>query len=88
MLGASVSQVFLLLTKDFIILVIISCVIASPVAFYFLQNWLLQYSYRIQIGPGVFILASVIAIVITVATISFQAIKAALMTPAKSIRTE
>ena len=87
-LGASVPQVFLLLTKDFIILVIISCVIASPVAFYFLQNWLQQYSYRIRIGPGVFILSSILAIFITVVTISFQAIKAALMAPAKSLRTE
>ena len=49
-LGASVSQVWLLLSKDFIVLVLISCVIASPVAFYFLQNWLLKYDYRISIG--------------------------------------
>jgi putative ABC transport system permease protein len=87
-LGASVAQVFLLLTKDFIVLVIISCIIASPIAFYFLQNWLQQYYYRISIGPLVFIIASATAIIITVATISFQAIKAALANPVKSLRTE
>ncbi|MEJ7679063.1 MAG: FtsX-like permease family protein [Segetibacter sp.] len=87
-LGASISQVWLLLSKDFIVLVIISCVIASPVAFYFLQNWLQKYQYRISIGAGVFILAAVMAMVITLVTISFQAIKAAVANPVKSLRTE
>ncbi len=87
-LGASVSQVWLLLSKDFIVLVLISCVIASPVALHFLQNWLQKYSYRIQIGAGVFILAAAIAIVITLITISFQAIRAAIANPVKSLRTE
>jgi ABC-type antimicrobial peptide transport system permease subunit len=87
-LGASVSQVWLLLSKDFIILVLISCVIASPIAFYFLQQWLQGYYYRITIGPWVFIVAALLAIVITVVTISFQAIKAALMNPVKSLRPE
>ncbi|HZE84743.1 MAG TPA: FtsX-like permease family protein, partial [Puia sp.] len=85
-LGASVSQVWLLLSKDFILLVLISCVIAAPVAFYFLQNWLQKYNYRISIGPGVFIAAAVGAIVITLLTISFQAIRAALMNPVRSLR--
>ena len=87
-LGASVSQLFLLLTKDFIVLVVISCIIASPVAFFFLQNWLQQYSYRINIGPAVFIAAAIIAMAITVITISYQAIRAALANPAKSLKTE
>jgi len=87
-LGASVSQVWLLLSKDFIVLVIISCVIASPVAFYFLQNWLQKYDYRITISPFVFIMAGIAAIVITIITISFQAIKAAIANPVKSLRTE
>jgi len=87
-LGASVSQVWLLLSKDFIVLVIISCVIASPVAFYLLQHWLLKYDYRISIGPSVFIISAVMAIVITIITISFQAIKAAVANPVKSLRTE
>ena len=87
-LGASVSQVWLLLSKDFILLVVISCVIASPVAFYFLHEWLQKYNYRINIGPGVFIISAAMAIVITIVTISFQAIKAAIANPVKSLRTE
>jgi putative ABC transport system permease protein len=87
-LGASVSQVLLLLTKDFILLVGISCLIASPIAFYFVQNWLHQYYYRIRIGPGVFVISAILAIVIAVVTVSFQAVKAALMNPVRSLRQE
>ena len=87
-LGASVSQVWLLLSKDFIVLVVISCVIATPVALYFLQGWLRQYTYRIQIGAGAFVWAAAIAICITVCTISVQAIRAALMNPVRSLRSE
>jgi ABC-type antimicrobial peptide transport system permease subunit len=87
-LGATISQVWLLLSKDFIALVLISCAIASPIALYFLQNWLEKYSYRIDIGAGVFILSAAMAIIITLLTISFQAIKAALANPVKSLRTE
>ena len=87
-LGASVSQVWLLLSKDFIVLVILSCVIASPIAFYFLQSWLQKYDYRITISPFVFIVAAIAAILITIVTVSFQAIKAALANPVKSLRTE
>jgi putative ABC transport system permease protein len=87
-LGASVSQVWLLLSKDFIVLVLISCVIASPVAFYYMHNWLQQYDYRIMINPIVFVIAGITAIIITVTTISFQAIKAAIANPVKSLKTE
>ena len=87
-LGASVSQVWLLLSKDFIVLVLISCVVASPVAFYYLHNWLIKYSYHISIGPGVFVIAALMALIITLITISFQAIKAALANPVKSLRSE
>jgi ABC-type antimicrobial peptide transport system permease subunit len=87
-LGASVPQLWLLLSKDFIALVIISCLVASPVAWYFLNGWLQKYEYRVTIGPAVFIAAAVMALVITIATISFQAIKAALANPVKSLRTE
>src|SRR6202042_1923275 len=76
-LGASVSQVWVLLSKDFVILVMISCIIASPLALYFLQKWLQKYDYRITIGPGVFIISALAAIIITLITISFQSIKAA-----------
>jgi ABC-type antimicrobial peptide transport system permease subunit len=87
-LGASVSQVWALLSKDFILLVLTSCIIASPLAFYFLQDWLQKYPYRISIGAGVFIVAAMLAIFITIITISFQAIKAAVANPVKSLRAE
>ena len=85
-LGASVSQVWLLLSKEFIVLVLISSVIASPIALYFLSGWLQKYSYRISIGASVFFWAAFTAIVITLVTISFQAIKAALTNPVRSLR--
>jgi len=87
-MGASIAQVWLLLSRDFIVLVVISCVIASPVAFYYLHNWLQKYPYRVSIGAGVFIASGIAAIVITLVTISFQAIKAALANPVKSLRSE
>jgi putative ABC transport system permease protein len=87
-LGASVSQVWILFSKDFIILVFISCLIASPIAYYFLHDWLQKYDYRISIGAGVFIISALMAIVITIITISFQAIKAAIANPVKSLRME
>jgi putative ABC transport system permease protein len=87
-LGATVTQVWVLLSKDFVVLVVISCIIASPIALYFLQNWLQKYEYRITIGPGVFVISAIAAIVITLLTISFQAIKAALANPVKSLRSE
>jgi ABC-type antimicrobial peptide transport system permease subunit/AraC-like DNA-binding protein len=87
-LGASVSQVWVLLSWDFVLLVIISCGIASPLALYFLSNWLQKYDYRISIGPGVFVLAALAALAITIITVSFQAIKAALANPVESLRSE
>jgi len=87
-LGASVAQLWLLLSKDFIALVGISCVVASPVAFYFLHGWLQKYYYRITIGPGVFLAAGGLALLITILTISFQAIKGALANPTHSLRSE
>jgi putative ABC transport system permease protein len=87
-LGASIPQVWILLSKDFIILVVLSCFIASPIALYFLTGWLQKYDYRISIGPLVFIVAGLMAVIITMITISFQAIKAAIANPVMSLRTE
>jgi len=87
-LGASMTQVWVLLSGDFILLVAISCLIAAPVALYFLSGWLQKYEYRIAIGPGVFLLSAGTAIIITLLTISFQSIKAALANPVKSLRSE
>lgn len=87
-LGATVSQVWIMLSKDFVLLVTISCIVASPLAFYFLQKWLVKYDYHISIGPWVFILSALAAILVTLATVSFQAIKAALANPVKSLKSE
>jgi ABC-type antimicrobial peptide transport system permease subunit len=87
-LGASVAQLWLLLSKDFIALVAISCVVASPVAFYFMHGWLKKYNYHIAIGPGVFLLAGTLALLITILTISFQAIRGAMANPTRSLRSE
>ncbi len=87
-LGATVPQVWMLLSKDFVLLVLISCFIASPIAFYFLTGWLQKYDYRITLSPFVFVLAGVAAIVITIITVSFQSIKAALANPVNSLRSE
>jgi ABC-type antimicrobial peptide transport system permease subunit len=87
-LGASVSQIWFLLSRDFLGLVAISALIASPIALYFLHQWLLKYKYRITIGPAVFVLAAGIALLITLITISFQAIRAASANPVNSLRRE
>jgi putative ABC transport system permease protein len=87
-LGASIGQIWFMLSKDFVVLVVVSAVMASPIAFYFLHHWLLKYDYRITIGPAVFILAALAALLITLVTISFQAIRAASANPVNSLRTE
>lgn len=87
-LGASVPQLWALLSKDFVVLVLISCIVASPLAYYFLHDWLQKYPYRINIGVSVFVLAAVMALVITIVTISYQAIKAAIANPVRSLRSE
>jgi len=87
-LGASVSNIVLLLSKDFIKLVLIAFVIASPLAWYVMNNWLNDFAYRIDISAWIFIAAGLLAVIIALATISFQAIKAAVANPVKSLRTE
>lgn len=87
-LGASVVNVALLLSKEFLWLVGISFCIASPVAWYVMNKWLDNYSYRIGVEWWVFALAGITAIVIALATVSYQAIKAAMANPVKSLRTE
>jgi len=87
-LGASVSSVIYLFSKEFIILVAIGFVIASPVAWYFMDKWLQDYVYRIKISWWIFLVGGISAVVIALITVSFQAIKAALANPVKSLRTE
>lgn len=87
-LGASVTSLWRLLSKDFVFLVLIALLIASPLAWYFMDGWLQKYTYRTGLAWWVFALAGVGAITITLLTVSFQAIKAALMNPVKSLRSE
>ncbi|GAB2586787.1 ABC transporter permease [Spirosoma areae] len=87
-LGASVGNVVMLLSGDFLKLVLIAVVIASPVAWYVMNRWLQNFAYQTQIGWSVFGLTTLAALLITVITVSYQAIKAALMNPVKSLRSE
>ena len=87
-LGASVQNITTLLSKDFLRLVFISFVIASPVAWWFMHNWLASYSYRVNISLWVFIAAGSVSTAIAFITVGFQAIKAAIANPVKSLRTE
>jgi putative ABC transport system permease protein len=87
-LGASVTNLWGLLSKDFVLLVIISCLISSPIAYYFMNDWVQKYEYHTDISWWVFIASGAGALTITLLTVSFQAIKAALMNPVKSLKTE
>jgi putative ABC transport system permease protein len=87
-LGASVSSLVGLLTKDFLKLVLLSIAIASPIAWYFMHKWLQDFAYKIGINWWVFALAGGMSIIIAFITISFQAIKAALTSPVKTLRSE
>jgi len=87
-LGASVTGIAALLSKDFVKLVIISFVLASPVAWWLMYHWLQDYNYRVTIQWWVFAAACFLSVFIALATVSYQAIKAALANPVKSLRTE
>jgi len=87
-LGASTSGLAGLLSKDFIKLVAISCLIAFPIAWWMMKNWLDSFAYRIDISWTVFVAAGILALIIAMITVSFQAVKAAVSNPVKSIRTE
>jgi ABC-type antimicrobial peptide transport system permease subunit len=87
-LGASVKGIAGLLSKDFLQLVFVSCIVAFPFAWFAMDKWLQNYSYRIEISWWIFLVAGVLAILIALFTVSFQAIKAALANPVKSLRTE
>lgn len=87
-LGASVSTLWRMLSQDFVLLVIFACVIATPLAYYGVNSWLQQYEYRTEISWWIFGLSIVGAVVLTLMTVSYQAIKASLMNPVNSLRSE
>ena len=86
-LGASITNITTLLSKEFTVLVLISIVVASPVAYWVMNKWLEDFAYRININWSVFVFAGSAALIIALATVSFQAVKAAVANPVKSLRT-
>jgi putative ABC transport system permease protein len=87
-LGATITGIVSLLSKDFLKLALIAFIIASPVAWFIMNKWLQDFAYRIDISWWVFLLAALLTIAITLITVSFRAIKAAVENPVKSLRTE
>jgi len=87
-LGASVFNLWSLLSGQFVLLVVISFFIAAPIAFYFMNNWLQNYQYRTELSWWIFAAAGSASLLITLLTVSFQSIKAAIANPVKSLRTE
>ena len=87
-LGASLQNIFRMLTSHFMMLVCISLVLAVPLAWYIMQQWLADYEYKVNMGWDIFVLAGTLSIVIAISTVSYQAVRAALANPANSLRTE
>jgi len=87
-LGASVASVWGLLSKDFVVLVVISILLASPIAYYFMNEWLQKYTYRTELSWTIFAMAGIGALALTLMTISYQVIKAALLNPVKTLKSE
>ncbi|APS40267.1 ABC transporter permease [Salegentibacter sp. T436] len=87
-LGASVTQIVAIFSKDSLKLIVVASLISVPLAWYFLNNWLADFPYRIEISPLIFFESILIVVVIALATISVKVVKAALRNPAKNLRTE
>lgn len=87
-IGASIFNIWNLLSQEFIILVLIALLVASPVSYFFMNNWVQKYTYHTNVTWQIFFIAGLGAVIITLLTVSFQAIKAALANPVKSLRTE
>ena len=88
MLGASVMNIVGLMSKDFLVLVSVGFVVAVPISWYLMSQWLQNFAHRIEIGPSVFAIAGGVALLIALATVSWQSIKAALMNPVNSLKSE
>jgi putative ABC transport system permease protein len=87
-IGASVVNIWVLLSKEFIVLVSISLSIALPIAWYYLQKWLMTYHYHTEISWRVFVVTSAIVLLITLFTVSFHGVRAAVVNPVKSLRSD
>jgi ABC-type antimicrobial peptide transport system permease subunit len=87
-LGASVSSIVYLFSKEFVVLIIISFVIAMPLAWYVMTGWLQNFAYRISLSAWIFLLAMASSVVIAWVTVGYKAVRAALANPVKSLRSE
>jgi putative ABC transport system permease protein len=87
-MGASVLSIVGLLSRDFVKLVIIAALISTPLSYVLVSKWLENFAFRINIGWGTFVVAVIAILAIALATVSFQSIKAALMNPVDSLRSE
>lgn len=87
-LGASISEIVQMLARDFVMVIVIAMLMATPVAWYFMNKWLQDFAYKIEIPWWVFIVSGGMALVIALFTMGFQAVKAAVANPAQSLRTE
>ena len=87
-LGASVSSIIRIMSKEFVILVTVANIIAWPVAYYYMKNWLKNFAYKTNVDPFIFVYSGIIALLLTLLTISFQSLKAAMTNPVDSIRIE
>jgi putative ABC transport system permease protein len=87
-LGASVVSILRLLSREYVVMIVMSLVVAFPLAFYLMKSWLQNFAYRIDVGWQVFVFAGVISMVLAVLTISFHALKVARSNPINSLRSE
>jgi ABC-type antimicrobial peptide transport system permease subunit len=87
-LGASVTNILYLFSKEFTVLIIVAFVIAVPAAWYLMNNWLENFVFRIKIGYGVFALAIIASVLVAWATVGYRSFKAALSNPVKNLRSE
>jgi putative ABC transport system permease protein len=87
-MGATERSLLILLTREYVYMIVISLLISIPVTWYLMQNWLLEFEYRIPIGADVFLLAGLISVVVALATIGYQTLKTASTQPAKTLKYE
>jgi ABC-type antimicrobial peptide transport system permease subunit len=87
-LGATASNIVYLFSKEFVMLISIAFVIATPIAWYFMNKWLQNFTFRIELSWWIFLIGGMASVVIALLSVSFQAIKAAIANPVKSLRTE
>ncbi len=87
-LGASVGSILWLFGKEFARLIAVAFVLAAPLAWYVMDGWLQDFEYKITLGPGIFLIAIVATVLVAALTVSFQSVKAALMNPVTSLRSE